>query len=127
MYDKRQKYNFLIKQSRKKSRRIILVQPLSPFPIFIIFADVFFMAGNQRIVWLSPHFHPKNPTMAKEITYTEAFEELQEIVHKMENADISVDELSDNIKKATQLIKICKDKLTKTEKEVNETIAELNA
>lgn len=64
--------------------------------------------------------------MAKELTYTEAFEQLQEIVQKMENADISVDELSDNIKKATQLIKICKDKLTKTEAEVNETIAELN-
>lgn len=127
MYDKRQKYNFLIKQSRKKTRCIILIQPFSPFPIFIIFADAFFMAGNQRNVRLSPHLHPKNPTMAKEITYTEAFEELQEIVHKMENADISVDELSDNIKKATQLIKICKDKLTKTEKEVNETIAELNA
>ena len=68
----------------------------------------------------------KQLTMAKEITYTEAFEQLQEIVHKMENADISVDELSDNIKKASQLIKICKDKLTKTEEEVNKTIAELN-
>lgn len=72
-------------------------------------------------------YFKKHPSMAKEITYTEAFEQLQEIVRKMENADISVDELSDNIKKATQLIKICKDKLTKTEKEVNETIAELNA
>ncbi|MCR4964573.1 MAG: exodeoxyribonuclease VII small subunit [Bacteroidales bacterium] len=65
--------------------------------------------------------------MAKELTYTEAYEQLQEIVSKMENADISVDELSDNIKKATQLIKICKDKLTKTEAEVNKTIAELEA
>lgn len=64
--------------------------------------------------------------MAKELTYTEAFEQLQEIVQKMENADISVDELSDNIKKATQLIKICKDKLTKTEQEVNKTIDELS-
>ena len=34
--------------------------------------------------------------MAKEaITYTEALEELQQIVREMENADISVDELSD--------------------------------
>ena len=64
--------------------------------------------------------------MAKELSYTEAFEQLQDIVQKMEDADISVDELSDSIKKATHLIKICKDKLTKTEAEVNETIAELN-
>lgn len=64
--------------------------------------------------------------MEKNITYTEAFKKLQEIVQQMENADISVDDLSENIKKATQLIKICKDKLTKTEEEVNKTIAELS-
>lgn len=64
--------------------------------------------------------------MEKKITYTEAFKQLQEIVQQMENADISVDDLSDNIKKATELIKICKDKLTKTEEEVNKTIAELS-
>ena len=44
-------------------------------------------------------------TMEKKITYTEAFKQLQEIVQQMENADISVDDLSDNIKKATELIK----------------------
>lgn len=64
--------------------------------------------------------------MKEEITYTEAFEQLQQIVKQMENADISVDDLSDNIKTATKLIKICKDKLTKTEEEVNKTISELS-
>lgn len=57
--------------------------------------------------------------MAKEtITYTEAFQELQQIVGEMENADISVDELSDKIKRCTVLIKLCRDKLTKTEAEI---------
>ena len=57
--------------------------------------------------------------MAKEtITYNEAFSELQQIVQEMENADISVDELSDKIKRCTMLIKLCKDKLTKTEAEI---------
>lgn len=64
--------------------------------------------------------------MKEEITYTEAFEQLQQIVKQMENADISVDDLSENIKTATKLIKICKDKLTKTEEEVNKTISELS-
>lgn len=64
--------------------------------------------------------------MKKELTYTEAFEQLQTIVTQMENADISVDDLSENIKKASKLIKICRDKLTKTEEEVNKTIAELS-
>lgn len=57
--------------------------------------------------------------MAKEtITYTEALAELQQIVSEMENADIPVDELSDKIKRCTVLIRICKDKLTKTEAEI---------
>ena len=57
--------------------------------------------------------------MPKEtITFTEAFDELPQIVQEMENADISVDELSDKIKRCTMLIKLCKDKLTKTEAEI---------
>ena len=64
--------------------------------------------------------------MKENLTYTEAFEKLQQIVKQMEDEDISVDDLADNIKTATQLIKICKDKLTKTEEEVNKTIAELS-
>ncbi|MBO4654919.1 MAG: exodeoxyribonuclease VII small subunit [Bacteroidales bacterium] len=57
--------------------------------------------------------------MAKDtITYTEAFDELQRIVGDMENADIPVDELSDKIKRCTMLIRLCKDKLTKTEAEI---------
>lgn len=69
---------------------------------------------------------PIKNDMKEELTYTEAFEQLQEIVKQMENADISVDDLSEKIKKASKLIKICKDKLTKTEQEVNKTIAELS-
>jgi len=58
--------------------------------------------------------------MAKEnINYTEAFDELQQIVSEMENADITVDELSEKIKRCTMLIKLCKDKLTKTEAEIS--------
>lgn len=64
--------------------------------------------------------------MKEELTYTEAFEQLQAIVKQMEDADISVDDLADNIKKASKLIKVCKDKLTKTEQEVNKNIAELS-
>ncbi|MBO4481007.1 MAG: exodeoxyribonuclease VII small subunit [Bacteroidales bacterium] len=60
---------------------------------------------------------PKDP-----MSYTDAYQELQEIVQKMENADISVDELSKKIERASQLIQICKDKLTKTEEEINQLI-----
>lgn len=61
----------------------------------------------------------------KNINYTQASEELQSIVKKMENAEISVDELSEIIKRASFLITICKNKLTQTEEEVNKIIDEL--
>ncbi|MBQ5993316.1 MAG: exodeoxyribonuclease VII small subunit [Bacteroidales bacterium] len=62
----------------------------------------------------------------KETTYTAAFEELKEIVNQLENDSISVDELAEKMKRATELMKICKDKLTKTEEEINKTISELS-
>ena len=62
----------------------------------------------------------------KETTYTAALEELKEIVDQLENDSISVDELTEKMKRATELMKICKDKLTKTEEEINKTIAELS-
>jgi exodeoxyribonuclease VII small subunit len=55
-------------------------------------------------------------------SYTQAYEELQTLVELLENAEISVDELSEKIKLATELIKICQNKLTSTEAEVSKII-----
>jgi len=63
--------------------------------------------------------------MSEEITYTAAFEELQLIVQEIEEGGISVDELSIKVKRAAQLIKICKSKLTSTEEDVNQILKEL--
>ena len=65
--------------------------------------------------------------MTKLPNYTEAFEELQEIVSEIEGGDISVDQLSDKVKRAALLIKICKDKLTATEGDVNQILKELES
>jgi len=62
----------------------------------------------------------------EEITYTAAFEELKAIVDQLENDSVSVDELTEKMKRATVLMKICRDKLTKTEEEVNKTIEDLS-
>ena len=63
--------------------------------------------------------------MKSEINYTEAFEELQQIVVDIEEGEISVDELSIKVKRASELIKICKNKLTSTEEDVNQILKEL--
>jgi exodeoxyribonuclease VII small subunit len=64
--------------------------------------------------------------MSKIINYTEAFGELQEIVSEIEQGEISVDELSAKVKRAAELIKICKTKLTNTEEDVNKILKELD-
>lgn len=63
--------------------------------------------------------------MSEKINYTQAFEELQQIVIEIEEGEISVDELSEKVKRATHLIKICKTKLTTTEEDVNQILKEL--
>jgi exodeoxyribonuclease VII small subunit len=65
--------------------------------------------------------------MAEKINYTEAFEELQEIVSQIEEGEISVDELSEKVKRAAMLIKVCRQKLTSTEEDVNKILKELDA
>lgn len=63
--------------------------------------------------------------MTEKISYTEAHEELQEIISEMENSEISIDELDSRIKRASKLLKICKDKLFKTEKNVQDVLEEI--
>jgi exodeoxyribonuclease VII small subunit len=65
--------------------------------------------------------------MSEELNYTDAYNELQEIVNEIENGNISVDELSEKVKRAALLIKICKTKLTKTEEDVNTILKELES
>ena len=58
-------------------------------------------------------------------TYTDAFDELQSIVSEIEQGEISVDELSEKVKRAAFLIAICKQKLTSTEEDVDRILREL--
>lgn len=63
--------------------------------------------------------------MENKENYVQAFEELKTIVSEIEQGEISVDQLSEKVKRATQLIKICKAKLTATEEDVNKILKEL--
>ena len=61
--------------------------------------------------------------MAKKAeSYNEAIEKLRRIVADIERGDLDVDLLLDNVKEATRLIKLCKDKLYKVDEEVLEEL-----
>lgn len=62
-----------------------------------------------------------------EHNYAKAFEELQTIVQELEDGDISIDDLSKKIKRAAELIKICRQKLSSTEDDVSKILKDLEA
>ena len=61
--------------------------------------------------------------MSKDIKYEAAYAELQAIVHKMENDELDIDQMSEQLKRAQELIRLCKDKLTKTDEEIKKILA----
>jgi exodeoxyribonuclease VII small subunit len=63
--------------------------------------------------------------MEKKISYTEAITELEAIVTEIEEGEITIDTLSEKVKRASELIRICKNKLTATEEDVNKILGEL--
>ena len=62
--------------------------------------------------------------MKKETKYEEAMAELQDIVRRMENDELDIDQMTAQLKRAQELIKLCKDKLTKTDEEIKKILAE---
>ena len=64
--------------------------------------------------------------MEKQESYNEAVEKLRFIVEEIESGELDVDVLSEKVKEATRLIKLCKEKLFKTDEEVKKILAELD-
>ena len=59
-----------------------------------------------------------------EMKYEKAVCELEEIVDKMECDELDIDQLSEQLKRAKVLVKLCKDKLTKTDEEIKKLLSE---
>ena len=63
--------------------------------------------------------------MAKEaIKYEEAVRQLEQIVTRLEDGELNIDELSGELKKARKLITLCKQRLTKTDEEIQKILTD---
>lgn len=62
---------------------------------------------------------------AKKISYNEAMAEIEDILEKIENEELDVDELAEKVKRVSTLLKMCKDKLTKTNVQVETILKEM--
>ncbi|MBE6196506.1 MAG: exodeoxyribonuclease VII small subunit [Rikenellaceae bacterium] len=62
--------------------------------------------------------------MAKksEISYTEAMAEIEQILGRFRAEELSVDDLAKEVKRATELIALCKERLTKAEQSVKKVL-----
>ncbi len=60
----------------------------------------------------------------KPLKYSEAVNELNSILSDLEAENVDVDELSQKVKRAIELIKLCKSKIQKTEMEVRKIVKE---
>ena len=54
--------------------------------------------------------------------YEEAIKNLESIVSMMESGKLDLDQLEEKLKEAQQLIKLCRDKLTKTAEEISKLL-----
>lgn len=60
--------------------------------------------------------------MKEEMKYEEAMQRLEAIVSQIENDELGIDELTARLKEAKQMLKACRDKLTKTDKEIRKLL-----
>ena len=54
--------------------------------------------------------------------YSKSIKKLEEIIGKIENEEIDVDELAESVKEAVGLIKSCKEKIEKAQMEVKKVV-----
>lgn len=59
------------------------------------------------------------------LTYASAIDELESIVREIESGEIDVDILTSKVKRASELIRYCRDSLRHTQKEVDKTLSDL--
>ena len=61
--------------------------------------------------------------MAKEkIRYDDAVREIEIILEKIEAGDLGVDELAEKVGRVTELLKVCRDRLYKTEEQIDKIL-----
>jgi exonuclease VII small subunit len=80
---------------------------------------------NSTTHKLKKLINSKTQIMAKqEMKYEEAVAQLEAIVRRMETGELDLDSQTEELKKAQKLIKLCKDKLTKTDEEIKKMLEE---
>ena len=65
--------------------------------------------------------------MADEIGYADAMAELEEILGELEGDQLDVDVLADRVRRASELIKICRTRISRAQSDVDRIVTDLEA
>ena len=69
----------------------------------------------------------KGATGAADVGYAEALDELEEILGELEGDDLDVDVLAERVRRAGELIAVCRNRIQRAEADVAAIVAELEA
>ena len=61
----------------------------------------------------------------KPVKYSEAIKEVERIINQIESNELDIDELTEKIRRASELLKFCKQKLHFTEEEIQKIIDQM--
>lgn len=62
----------------------------------------------------------------EKLSYSEAMEEVEKILARFNSGEMDVDTLTEEVKRATELITMCKERLNKVQSDVRKVLEENN-
>lgn len=66
------------------------------------------------------------PQSSQQLSYAAAIAELEQILANMQSPDCDIDNLSRYASRAIELLKLCREKLTRTDEELKKSLETLN-
>ena len=67
----------------------------------------------------------RNDTRGGDLGYAEAMSELEEILDELEGDHLDVDVLAERVRRASELIKLCRTRIARAQEDVNRIVTDL--
>lgn len=72
-----------------------------------------------------PKVKPQYIMPKETVSYSDAIKEIEEILGKIEDQELDVDDLTEKVKRVSLLIKLCREKLSNTEQAVEKILEDI--
>jgi exodeoxyribonuclease VII small subunit len=76
---------------------------------------------------MSPAAKDRNPKVDQEPGYADAIVELEGILEELEGDDLDVDVLAERVRRAGELVKVCRTRISRASADVERIVADLDS